>query len=355
MKRLRKSRRLDRMTNDVRARRRYFGQWAYILVISSLFLWLANYMFGSLIFLRAEGLVNQERKEIAVDFVASVTDVPVVEGEIVKAGDLLARLRSTEITESVASLSRDIANARMRRNELLARRDLLRGLVPIADKRAHDLTRLRALHEDGLRRGVATSIEQRQFLVDEYDAVLESERIKSELAGVDAQLAGLDDIMAKQQDALEQILESFGEGVVRAPVDGVVNNLHVATGSVVAGGSTMMEILYGRPYVLAFLQPGTLHRLKVGDEVVLEYGVEDVRGRVTQLFPVAAPLPVEFQKSFRPAERSQIVRIDFAENTIIPPTFTKVEVRAAGSFGARLAAAARTMLSHFKAAFASNL
>lgn len=304
--------------------------------MTGLFLYLLNNFFGHIIFLRAEGLVTQDRKEIAVDFVASVTDVPVVEGEVVKEGELLARLRSIEITESVASLSRDIADARMRRNELLARRDLLKRLVPIADKRAHDLTRLRALHEDGLRRGVATSIEQRKFLVDEYDAVLESERIKSELAGVDAQLAGLDAIMAKQQAALDEILKSFREGVVRAPVDGVVNNLHVATGSVVAGGTTMMEILYGRPYVLAFLQPGTLHRVRVGDEVALEYGVESVRGRVTALYPVAAQLPVEFQKSFRPTERSQIVRIDFAENTIIPPTFTKVEVRDAGSVPSRM-------------------
>ena len=344
MKRLRKSPRLDRMTNDVRARRRYFGQWVYILVISSLFLWLANYMFGHVIFLRAEGLVNQERKEIAIDFVASVTDVPVVEGEIVKRGDLLARLRSTEITESVASLSRDIANTRMRRNELVARRDLLKGLVPIADKRAHDLTRLRALHEDGLRRGVATSIEQRQFLVDEYDAVLESERIKSELAGVDAQLAGLDAIVAKQQAALDQILASFGEGVVRAPVDGVVNNLHVATGSVVAGGATMMEILFGRPYVLAFMEPGTLQRVAV----ILEYGVESARGVVTRMYPVASQLPVEFQKSFRPAERSQVVRIDFAEGTIIPPTFTKVDIRTPGSLGTRLVHAASSLLAWAK-------
>ena len=304
--------------------------------MTGLLLYLLNNFFGHIIFLRAEGLVTQDRKEIAVDFVASLADVAVVEGQIVKKGDLIARLRSTEIVESVASLSRNIADARMRRNELAARRDLLKGLVPIADKRARDLTHLRELHEDGLRRGITTAIEQRKFLVDEYDAVLESQRIKSELAGVDAQLAGLDGIIAKQREALEQILRSYGEGVIRAPIDGVVNNLRVATGSVVAGGQTMMEILHGRPYVLAFLQPGTLHRLKVGDEVVLKYGMESVRGRVTALYPVAARLPVEFQKSFRPTERSQIVRIDFAEGTLIPPTFTKVEVRDAGSVPSRM-------------------
>ncbi len=304
--------------------------------MTGLLLYLLNNFFGHIIFLRAEGLVTQDRKEIAVDFVASLADVAVVEGQIVKKGDLIARLRSTEIVESVASLSRNIADARMRRNELAARRDLLKGLVPIADKRARDLTHLRKQHEDGLKRGITTAIEQRKFLVDEYDAVLESQRIKSELAGVDAQLAGLDGIIAKQREALEQILRSYGDGVIRAPIDGVVNNLRVATGSVVAGGQTMMEILHGRPYVLAFLQPGTLHRLRVGDEVVLEYGMESVRGRVTALYPVAARLPVEFQKSFRPTERSQIVRIDFAEGTLIPPTFTKVEVRDAGSVPSRM-------------------
>ncbi len=304
--------------------------------MTGLLLYLLNNFFGHIIFLRAEGLVTQDRKEIAVDFVASVTDVPVVEGEIVKRGDLLARLRSTEITESVASLSRNIADARMRRNELAARRALLKGLVPIADKRARDLTRLRKRHEDGLKRGITTAIEQRKFLVDEYDAVLESERIRSELAGIEAQLAGLDGIIARQREALDQVLKSYGEGVIRAPIDGVVNNLRVATGSVVAGGQTMMEILHGRPYVLAFMRPGTLHRVHVGDVVTLEYGVESVRGRVSALFPVAARLPVEFQKSFRPTERSQIVRIDFAEGTLIPPTFTKVEVRDAGSVPSRV-------------------
>ena len=50
--------------------------------------------------------------------------------------------------------------------------------------------------------------------------------------------------------------------------------------------------------------------------------------------PLSTRLPEEFQKTFRPRERSQIIRIDFDPGVRPPPTYTKVRISAPGLFGA---------------------
>lgn len=332
MRRLRRhSQRTDRMVNDVRARRRYFGQWTYILVILLLFLWLADFLFGRFVFLRAEGMVTLDRQVIAVGYVGRVEHLPVIEGQRVEAGEVVARLRSTQILENTAQLSSRLVEAEQRRLLLEARRRSLLDLAPIAAKRAEDMTAIRERHEEGLRRGVATTIQQREFLRDEYEAVLENIRVKSELSTIEAELIGLDALVANGRAALDEVRSAYGEGILRAPFAGIVSSLRVAEGSVVTGGEPMMELLVGEPYALAWMTPGSLARMEIGDRVALEFGVEEMAGTVTGLFPVSQQLPVEFQKTFRPAERSQIFRIDLDEDAAVPPTFTKVEVRAPGS------------------------
>ncbi len=71
--------------------------------------------------------------------------------------------------------------------------------------------------------------------------------------------------------------------------------------------------------------------VKIGDAVSLRYGIETLSGRIEKVFPISAPLPKEFQRTFRPQERSQVIRISIdADSGQIPATFSKVNVVAAG-------------------------
>jgi hypothetical protein len=52
-----------------------------------------------------------------------------------------------------------------------------------------------------------------------------------------------------------------------------------------------------------------------------------MRGTIARVEPFAAALPREFQRSFIPVERQQVIRVEFAPNIDPPPLFTKVELR----------------------------
>ncbi len=107
-------------------------------------------------------------------------------------------------------------------------------------------------------------------------------------------------------------------------MDGRIVNLTASRGSVVSGDSPLMEVLIGRPYVLAYVKPGALYTVNGGEIVALRYGLSTIRGRIAAILPFSAKLPSEFQRTFRPQERSQIIRIEL-EDSVQPPTYTKVE------------------------------
>ncbi|MFZ0126886.1 MAG: hypothetical protein WAL48_22185, partial [Xanthobacteraceae bacterium] len=52
-----------------------------------------------------------------------------------------------------------------------------------------------------------------------------------------------------------------------------------------------------------------------------------VRGTIERVEPFAAALPREFQRSFTPVERQQVIRVEFAPDIYLPPLFTKVQLR----------------------------
>lgn len=330
MKRLRAKPRYDTMKNELRARRRAFGQWIYLALVAGLFIWLINLFFGQYLFFRAEGLVTQDRQVIAVSYIALVDGLAVDEGVRVKAGEEVARIRSTQILENVATLSTRISEVRARRADLMARAAFLNAMTPIADRRARDMTELRQRYEDGIRRGLATNNQKREFVEGEYDSALEKARIASEKSTIDGEIAGLDEVLERAETALDKILSVYADGVVTSPSDGVISELHVAQGSVLRAGDPLMEIVVGEPYILAYLTPGSLHKVETGDEVIVIFGVTELKGKITQIYPVSPKLPDEFQKTFRPKDRSQIFRIDLAGGSRIPPTFTKVSIRSRG-------------------------
>jgi hypothetical protein len=57
--------------------------------------------------------------------------------------------------------------------------------------------------------------------------------------------------------------------------------------------------------------------------------MQTIRGTIARVEPFAAALPREFQRSFIPVERQQVIRVEFAPGAEIPPLFTKVQLRSA--------------------------
>jgi hypothetical protein len=67
--------------------------------------------------------------------------------------------------------------------------------------------------------------------------------------------------------------------------------------------------------------------MQPGDKVVVRWGVRALTGRIQTIEPVAAALPKEFQKAFKPVEREQILRVQLDQTADMPPLFAKVRLR----------------------------
>jgi hypothetical protein len=84
-----------------------------------------------------------------------------------------------------------------------------------------------------------------------------------------------------------------------------------------------------QPYVLAYLETGTLYSVAAGDEVQITGGFLQASGRVMEVLPVAEQLPEEFRKILQPRGRSQVARISLPEGTTFP-LFAKVRLSGIG-------------------------
>jgi hypothetical protein len=97
---------------------------------------------------------------------------------------------------------------------------------------------------------------------------------------------------------------------------------------VTQGGDYVLDLHVGTPFVLAYLDTGTLYSVQLGERVRVSDGFRDGWGRVSRIYPVADQLPAEFQKAFKPRGRNQVVRVDFEGNRSLPLQ-SKVSVRSA--------------------------
>jgi multidrug resistance efflux pump len=333
VKSLRKNKRVDNLQNEVRNTGHEIGRYVYISILVILFIWIADTFFGDYFIFRAEGLVLKERHTAAVGYTADVKEVFVVEGQRIKKGAPVVRVSSVQILEQITNLSIKLADLEAQQLELKSQSQINVKLLPYAQKRAGDMQKLRKIEEKAIKDGLASSRALSDMLEDEYNSLMQLEKLKTEKKTLQLQLDGITGIIYSLQYTLNEVEANYGKGLIKAPEDAIVSKVSVNPGSVIRTGDTMAQMLSGKSYILAYIQPGALYQVEEGKEVSIFYGVNDLEGTIDEIYPVSAQLPAEFQRNFRPRDRSQIVRIEITPDYgVIPATYTKVRVVAAGKF-----------------------
>jgi multidrug resistance efflux pump len=326
MRRLQKRVRTDAMRNDVRGRKSRWGRWVYLALVAGFFVWLGNSLFGDLLFLRAEGMITARAAVIATEFRATVREVAVEEGTIVEAGQVVGAVTSQEVVESLAELNSRYADLQLRLSDLRVRGRVAAAMLDVADQRAvvaHRVReRFRAIEEQGL----ITFENRMRAVVEEFDSLEEVSRFEAEHAAVEQELQQVEAALARTGHAIQRMVDLYGEGRLTAPAGGIVGDLQIEPGAVVNAGEQMLRIYHPPHFVLAFVPPGALYRLEPGDRVAVRFGVEMVPGTVSRVRPLAAALPDEFQRTFRPTDREQLIEIALDDPTPDVPLFTKVIV-----------------------------
>ena len=80
IRRLRRPAPADTLHSDPRATRGRIGRWVYLALIVAFFAWLADLFMGSLVRLRADGLVVADHVSVAVPFPAQILETAVAAG-----------------------------------------------------------------------------------------------------------------------------------------------------------------------------------------------------------------------------------------------------------------------------------
>jgi multidrug resistance efflux pump len=331
MQRLRRRPRYDALRNEARRRSRSsWGRWLYLALVAGLLLWIVDGFFGRLLYFRAEGIALRERVVLATQYPAAVTNLQVVAGSSVAAGDRLATLRSREVEERLAELAAKYGELLGRVSELRVRREVIEAVHPLAVQRLTELRDASAGMDDLRERRLATTAFRVNIINDHFASLLEEVRMAIEGRSIAAELPELETATAAAREAVEQLKRSYAGGALVAPVGGIVGYLHASEGTVINASEPIMEIFTGSTFILAYLPGGTLYQMEEGDAVDVRVGLRSYNGRIAALFPFAAELPREFQKTFQPVDRAQVARIALDRGEPEPPLFAKVNLGSRG-------------------------
>jgi multidrug resistance efflux pump len=200
-------------------------------------------------------------------------------------------------------------------------------MLALAEDRDKVATSARKEFERLVQQGYQSLDKRTAAIESEYRSRQDLETLKAEKRSVDEELKILGTVLGEAQSALHDLRRNYDEGRLRVSIDGIVSRLSVDKGAVVRAGEPLIEI-YGLPhYVLAYLPTGGLYTVVAGDPVEISSGLRTMRGTIVRVEPFAAALPREFQRSFIPVERQQVIRVEFASGVELPPLFTKVQIR----------------------------
>lgn len=329
IRRLRRPVPADTLHSDPRAARGRIGRWVYLALIVAFFAWLADLFMGSLLRLRADGLVVADHVSVAVPFPAQVLETAVAAGASVTAGEPVARVSSVGLAQDIALLTARNADLLVRRLELERQSRVANAVLPVARHRASEAEA--ALEKIEGYRGhgdIALSLWM-QTLRDRFETRERMAELGASLESAEGALAAVGDAIKDAGAALDDLRSAYGDGIVRAPISGTAGLSVARAGEVVGPGQPLMVLYRPERYVLAYIETGGLYTVEPGDPVELASGFAQATGTVTEVLPVADQLPPEFQKTFQPRQRGQVVRIALSEASSLP-LFAKVTVSGRG-------------------------
>ncbi|MBI5924026.1 MAG: HlyD family efflux transporter periplasmic adaptor subunit [Aquabacterium sp.] len=214
---------------------------------------------------RSNGRLEVERIEIAAKYPGRIIELPVREGDVVKAGDLIARQDSTELVAQRAAVEAARQRAGQAMQRAAAETEVRKVMARMAQLELDHTTRLK---QDALVSGA--EVERRQAQRD------------GENAGVMVATAAIGEATAARSEAeahMKRLDIAIDDMSLRAPVKGRIEYRVVEPGSVIPSGGRVATLLdTANVYMTVFLPTSVAGKLKVGDEarIVLDAATQFV-------------------------------------------------------------------------------
>jgi multidrug resistance efflux pump len=325
IKALRKRTRPDNLVNQVRAGGKSTARRVYLVTVGGVVFFLALQFLGPIMFLDADGLASKERLIVAPDYSARIDKMHVRPGDLVREGQTIATLNSTEVIDRLAELSTRRTSLAAREIQIESRIVSLTTLKPLAIERAKRARASVNQLNDLLKRQLTTSSRLSEAIREFYEsereeaqAIAESRTLADELKQVAASKVELEKIITALKD-------SYNEGRLVSEVEGRVGSRVPSRGMVTKRGDAIVDVFHGETHVIAYVPNSRFYGIDAGDRVVVTDGINRRIGSVQRMESVTDALPAEFQSNFRSIERQQVMRIAF-EGEAPFPILAKVKV-----------------------------
>jgi multidrug resistance efflux pump len=214
----------------------------------------------------------------------------------------------------IAQMSAQNVDLAERELQLRSRAATLVSLRPLAERHARESADVVHNLDSVSNIGLVTSQRLDQALGSRYDAASRLTGLQAESALLKNELPMVVSMRERAAETLNQLEAFYDKGQIRAERDGIVGPRVPSPGQVVKVGDELMQIYSGGKRVLAYLPDGYLFSVKPGDRVELTGRQGSADGVVDALLNVTDTLPPEFQSTFRPRDRGQLLRIRLVED-----------------------------------------
>ena len=214
-------------------------------------------------------VITPTRVELGAELVGRVVEVAVEEGDRVRAGQVLARLRDDEQRAAFEQAKRGVEEAQARVAQLrevarpVAEQGLLQAQANLAQAQA-EFERVKTLAAAGFYN--QSRLDEARRALDGAQAARESALTQARgnrPEGVENRLA--EARLAQARAALEVALAKQANTVIRAPAAGVVVKKRVESGDVVTQGKRLFDLATdGETQIVVQIDEKNLGRLRVG-------------------------------------------------------------------------------------------
>ena len=308
--------------------RRGLFRGIYLIALASMLAWITNSLISGYAYKSADGMVVGDAGSISPEYTVTILELPVRNGDLVKKGDVVARVSSSRVAEVTATLSTQSSQLVTQMATITAKAGMIEQLVASAEARdrtvAANARQLEAIRDRKLLPLLTENALVEQIFRGKQELAL----LQAEQKTMAQQVAQVIAASRFTDQAIADILTLFDAGRMKAPMDGYIAGIEVGVGSVVTPGNLVAEMVGEQRFVLAYVPVNRLYSLQPGASVTIEIGLGKwLRGSISNIMPIAARLPKEFQKTLSPVERQQLVRVDFDDDVALPPYFTKVTIR----------------------------
>lgn len=326
IKALRKRTRPDNLVNQVRAGGKNTARRIYLGTVAAAAAFLVLQLLGPLVFLEADGLVTKERTTVAPDFNARILKVHVRPGDIVKVGDPLITLSSSETLDRIADLTSKMGSIASREAQLSGRQKQASTLLPVAEDRKRRAQANYRVLQDLAKRQLTVPARVLEATRELFESEREEAQLRGEGGTIEQELSVTSSTRKDLGRAIEDLRKSYNNGVILATTSGQIGPKVVNPGTILKLGETALDIYSGESYVVAYLPPGRIYSVEGGDSVVVTDGTLRASGRILRIEAMSDVLPPEFQNVFSSRERQQIARVELESGADRLSVQSKVKV-----------------------------